>query len=198
MQRRLAERQVRADSMSVSHASTSNANGPGDSARRHAGSRLMASLITIWWRDIPMQVIARKDGARAHKRVLHKRFQVAVDKAAMKAGKKSYGDYIEEMRRERARVWRRPRGRGQRRGRRAWRPPIHEGSVLRPRCVASGRPRCRDRARPDVTDPHDARRRDPHRRQLARPARSSSASTGHSRSSASASTRPVGSSSPRR
>ena len=58
----------------------------------------MAQLITIWWRDIPMQVIAR-DGRRSAKRVLDKRFQFAVDKAAMNAGKKSYGDYIEEMRR---------------------------------------------------------------------------------------------------
>jgi hypothetical protein len=59
----------------------------------------MASLITIWWRDIPMQVIAR-DRRRAHKVVLHPRFQVAVDKAAMKAGKKSASDYIDEMRRD--------------------------------------------------------------------------------------------------
>ena len=59
----------------------------------------MASLITIWWRDIPMQVIAR-EGRRTEKRVLDRRFQIAVDKAAMKAGKKSYGDYIEEMRRD--------------------------------------------------------------------------------------------------
>lgn len=59
----------------------------------------MATLTTIWWRDIPMQVIA-KDRREAHKIVLHPRFQVAVDKAAMKAGKKSAGDYIEEMRRE--------------------------------------------------------------------------------------------------
>ena len=59
----------------------------------------MASLITIWWRDIPMQVIAR-DKRQAHKVVLHPRFQVAVDKAAMKAGKKAASDYIEEMRRD--------------------------------------------------------------------------------------------------
>ena len=56
----------------------------------------MAKLITIWWRDIPMQVIAR-EGRQTEKRVLDKRFQFAVDKAAMNAGKKSYGDYIEEM-----------------------------------------------------------------------------------------------------
>jgi len=58
----------------------------------------MATLITIWWRDIPMQVIAR-EGRTTVKRVLDKRFQIAVDKAAMKSGKKAYGDYIEEMRR---------------------------------------------------------------------------------------------------
>jgi hypothetical protein len=58
----------------------------------------MATLVTIWWRDIPMQVIAR-EGRRSAKRVLDKRFQFAVDKAAMNAGRKSYGDYIEEMRR---------------------------------------------------------------------------------------------------
>jgi hypothetical protein len=59
----------------------------------------MASLITIWWRDIPMQVIAR-DRRQAHKVVLPPRCQVAVDKAAMKAGKKAASDYIEEMRRD--------------------------------------------------------------------------------------------------
>ncbi|MBI3750846.1 MAG: virulence factor [Chloroflexi bacterium] len=57
-----------------------------------------ATLTTIWWRDIPMQVVA-KDGRQAHKVVLHPRFQVAVDRAAMKAGKKSASDYVEEMRR---------------------------------------------------------------------------------------------------
>ena len=56
----------------------------------------MASLITIWWRDIPMQVIAR-EGRRNEKRVLDKRFQFAVDKAAMNAGKKEFGAYIDEM-----------------------------------------------------------------------------------------------------
>jgi hypothetical protein len=59
----------------------------------------MASLITIWWRAIPMQVIAR-EGRQAHKIVLHPRFQVAVDRAATIAGKRSASDYVEEMRRE--------------------------------------------------------------------------------------------------
>jgi hypothetical protein len=57
------------------------------------------TLTVIWWRDIPAQVIA-KDRRQAHKVVLHPRFQVAIDKAAMKAGKKAATDYIEEWRRD--------------------------------------------------------------------------------------------------
>ena len=57
------------------------------------------TLTVIWWRDIPAQVIA-KDRRQAHKVVLHPRFQVAIDKAAMKAGKKTANDYIDEWRRE--------------------------------------------------------------------------------------------------
>ena len=52
-------------------------------------------LTLIRWRDIPAQVTA-KDGRRVAKRVLHRRFQVAIDKAAMKAGKKAASDYIGE------------------------------------------------------------------------------------------------------
>ncbi len=58
-----------------------------------------ASLTVIWWRDIPAQVVAR-DGRQTHKIVLHPRFQVAIDRAAMQAGKRTAGDYIEEWRRE--------------------------------------------------------------------------------------------------
>ena len=57
----------------------------------------MASLTVIWWRDIPAQVLAR-EGRRASKVQLHPRFQVAIDKAASRAGKRAYGDYIEEWR----------------------------------------------------------------------------------------------------
>jgi hypothetical protein len=60
----------------------------------------MAGMLTvIWWRDIPAQVVA-KDRREAHKVVLHPRFQVAIDKAAMKAGKRTTNEYIEEWRRE--------------------------------------------------------------------------------------------------
>ena len=57
----------------------------------------MATMTVIWWRDIPAQVIAR-DGRRSSKAVLHPRFQVAIDKAASRAGKRNYSDYIEEWR----------------------------------------------------------------------------------------------------
>jgi hypothetical protein len=57
----------------------------------------MASLTVIWWRDIPAQVLAR-EGRRASKVQLHPRFQVAIDKAASRAGKRAYGEYIEEWR----------------------------------------------------------------------------------------------------
>jgi Virulence factor len=58
----------------------------------------MGVKTVIWWRDIPAQVIAR-DGRRQSKQVLHPRFQVAIDKAAARAGKSAYNDYIEEWRR---------------------------------------------------------------------------------------------------
>ena len=58
----------------------------------------MATMTVIWWRDIPAQVLAR-DGRRQSKIVLHPRFQVAIDKAASRAGKRAYDQYIEEWRR---------------------------------------------------------------------------------------------------
>ena len=57
----------------------------------------MPTLSTIWWRDIPAQVVA-KDARRSSKVVLHPRFQVAIDKAANRAGKREYNTYIAEWR----------------------------------------------------------------------------------------------------
>jgi Virulence factor len=57
----------------------------------------MGTLSVIWWRDIPAQVVA-KDARRSSKVVLHPRFQVAIDKAANRAGKRAYNDYIAEWR----------------------------------------------------------------------------------------------------
>ena len=55
-------------------------------------------LITVYWRDIPAQVIARQ-GRRSAKVVLPGRFQRAIDRAAMRAGKGSSDKYLEEWRR---------------------------------------------------------------------------------------------------
>ncbi len=57
----------------------------------------MPILSVIWWRDIPAQVVA-KEGRRTSKIVLHPRFQVAIDKAANRAGLRAYNDYIDEWR----------------------------------------------------------------------------------------------------
>jgi hypothetical protein len=57
----------------------------------------VATLTVIWWRDIPAQVTARQ-GRETHKLVLHPRFQVAIDRAAMNAGKRAASDYIGEWR----------------------------------------------------------------------------------------------------
>jgi hypothetical protein len=55
----------------------------------------VATLSVIWWRDIPAQVVV-KDARRSSKVVLHPRFQVAIDKAANRAGRRAYNDYIAE------------------------------------------------------------------------------------------------------
>ena len=46
----------------------------------------MAKLITVFWRDIPSQVMSRK-GRETSKILLSERFQDAIDRAAMRAGK---------------------------------------------------------------------------------------------------------------
>jgi len=64
----------------------------------------MAKLITVYWRDIPSQVIARKGRETAFKLPLAERFQEAIDRAAMRAGKGSSDAYIAEWRRESSEV----------------------------------------------------------------------------------------------
>ncbi len=58
----------------------------------------MASLIILFWRDIPSQVIA-KAGRQTAKRELSERFIRAIDAAAMHAGAKSADAYLEDWRR---------------------------------------------------------------------------------------------------
>jgi hypothetical protein len=58
----------------------------------------MASLIIISWRDIPAQVIVKR--ARETAKVqLSQRFQEAVDRAAMRAGKGSSDAYLSDWQR---------------------------------------------------------------------------------------------------
>ena len=59
---------------------------------------MAAKLITVYWRDIPAQVIARR-GRTNTKVVLSERFHTAIDRAAMRAGKGSSDKYLEEWRR---------------------------------------------------------------------------------------------------
>jgi hypothetical protein len=58
----------------------------------------MASLIVISWRDIPAQVIVKR-GREASKVQLSARFQEAVDRAAMRAGKGSSDAYLADWQR---------------------------------------------------------------------------------------------------
>jgi hypothetical protein len=57
-----------------------------------------SELVVISWRDIPAQVNARV-GADKHQVVLPRRFQRAIDDAAMVAGKKTASEYVGEWRR---------------------------------------------------------------------------------------------------
>jgi hypothetical protein len=59
----------------------------------------MAKLTTVYWRDIPAQVIAkeRRDTAKI---VLTERFAEAIDKAAMRARMAGTDAYLEQWRRE--------------------------------------------------------------------------------------------------
>jgi hypothetical protein len=59
----------------------------------------MAKLTTLYWRDIPAQVIAkeRRDTAKV---VLTERFAEAIDKAAMRAKMAGTEAYLEQWRRE--------------------------------------------------------------------------------------------------
>lgn len=59
----------------------------------------MAKLIVVQWRDIPAQVIV-KNGRESAKAPLSERFQVAIDRAAMRAGKGSSEAYLEDWRRQ--------------------------------------------------------------------------------------------------
>ncbi len=58
----------------------------------------MAKKIFVYWRDIPAQVIVQRGRVREKVQLSH-RFQEAIDRAAMRAGKGGSDAYIEEWRR---------------------------------------------------------------------------------------------------
>ena len=55
-------------------------------------------MTVIYWRDIPSQVVVRKQGDSA-KALLPDLFQHAIDRAAMRAGKAESHVYLEEWQR---------------------------------------------------------------------------------------------------
>lgn len=59
----------------------------------------MAKLITIYWRDIPAQVVGRA-GRSNFKKELEPRFAKAIDRAAMRAGRGSSDAYLADWRRD--------------------------------------------------------------------------------------------------
>ena len=62
----------------------------------------MAQMITLYWRDIPAQVIAERGRGRKREQAkieLHRRFAIAIDAAAMRDGADSTDDYLAEWRR---------------------------------------------------------------------------------------------------
>ena len=63
----------------------------------------MASLIVISWRDIPAQVLVKR-GRETAKVQLSQRFQEAVDRAAMRAGKGSSDAYLADWKRSEPRA----------------------------------------------------------------------------------------------
>ncbi len=66
---------------------------------RRASARRADAIVVIWWRGIPAQVNGNR-GEERHQVVLPRRFQRAIDEAAMRAGKRAANDYIAEWRRE--------------------------------------------------------------------------------------------------
>ena len=59
----------------------------------------MANLITVYWRDIPAQVMAKERRTTA-KKELSGRFAEAIDHAAMRADMVGTDAYLEQWRRE--------------------------------------------------------------------------------------------------
>ena len=59
----------------------------------------MPKLTTMYWRDIPAQVLAKERREKA-KQVLTERFALAIDKAAMRAKMAGTDAYLDQWRQE--------------------------------------------------------------------------------------------------
>lgn len=59
----------------------------------------MARLITIYWRDMPSRIVGRR-GRTSVRENLPARFQTALQRAALRAGKGSTDKYLDDWRRE--------------------------------------------------------------------------------------------------
>ena len=62
----------------------------------------MGQVVTLYWRDIPAQVVAEKGRGRKREQAkieLHRRFALAIDEAAMRDGADSTDDYLSDWRR---------------------------------------------------------------------------------------------------
>ena len=61
----------------------------------------MGQVVTLYWRDIPAQVVAEKGRGRKREQAkieLHRRFALAIDEAAMRDGADSSNDYLADWR----------------------------------------------------------------------------------------------------
>ena len=62
----------------------------------------MAQIVTLYWRDIPAQVVAEDGRGRKRQQAkieLSRRFALAIDEAAMRGGAESTDDYLADWRR---------------------------------------------------------------------------------------------------
>lgn len=62
----------------------------------------MANIMTLYWRDIPAQVVAERGRGRKREQAkieLARRFAIAIDEAAMRDGAESTDDYLADWRR---------------------------------------------------------------------------------------------------
>ena len=62
----------------------------------------MGQVVTLYWRDIPAQVVAEKGRGRKREQAkieLSRRFALAIDEAAMRDGADSTDDYLADWRR---------------------------------------------------------------------------------------------------